>query len=107
MTSTATGASVLVVEDDPPVRSLVRSLVEGRGDRCLVAVDLTTARRMLIAPGGHFDPEDLGVFLDSCRPVLGLEVLETEMWMTTALEASRSQRDVSPSSASAWSSRCR
>jgi putative two-component system response regulator len=47
VTATATGASVLVVEDDPQVQALIRLLVEGRGDRCWVAGDLATARRIL------------------------------------------------------------
>jgi putative two-component system response regulator len=42
-----TGACVLVVDDQPQVRGLIRSLVEGRGDRCLVAGDGATARRAL------------------------------------------------------------
>ena len=47
MTTPATGASILVVEDDAQVRGLMRSLVEERGDRCLVAADLTAARGIL------------------------------------------------------------
>jgi DNA-binding NtrC family response regulator len=47
VTAAATGASVLVVEDDPQVRGLIRLLVEGCGDRCWVAGDLATARRIL------------------------------------------------------------
>jgi putative two-component system response regulator len=41
------GASVLVVDDNPQVRGMIRSLVEGRGDRCLVAGDIAAARRAL------------------------------------------------------------
>jgi putative two-component system response regulator len=47
MTVAANGASVLVVEDDPQVGGLLRSLVEGRGDRCWLAGDIATARRTL------------------------------------------------------------
>lgn len=41
------GASVLVVDDEPQVRGLICTLVESRGDRCLLAGDLATARRIL------------------------------------------------------------
>ena len=47
MTAAAAGASVLVVEDDAQVQGLIRLLVEGRVDRCWVAGDLATARRIL------------------------------------------------------------
>jgi putative two-component system response regulator len=47
VTTPATGASILVVEDDAQVRGLMRSLVEERGDRCLAAADLTAARQIL------------------------------------------------------------
>ncbi|MHB8468608.1 MAG: HD domain-containing phosphohydrolase [Gaiellaceae bacterium] len=47
--SGAAGAFVLVVEDDPQVGGLIRSLVEGRGDHCLIAGDIAAARRILAA----------------------------------------------------------
>jgi putative two-component system response regulator len=47
VTTPTTGASILVVEDDAQVQGLMNALVEERGDRCLVAADLTAARAIL------------------------------------------------------------
>lgn len=41
------GASVLVVDDDPQVRDLLRALLEGRGDRPLPAGNVSEAREAL------------------------------------------------------------
>jgi PAS domain S-box-containing protein len=40
-------ATILVVDDDRQVSELIRSLVEARGDRCLLAGDIAVARRLI------------------------------------------------------------
>jgi putative two-component system response regulator len=61
MREAMTGASVLVVDDDPQVRGLIGSLVEGRGDHCLLAGDIATARRILANHEVHLVLCDVGL----------------------------------------------
>lgn len=55
-------STVLVVDDDPTVRTSLRAFVEGEGHRVLEAADASAARRALAQ-----EPVDL-IFLDALMP---------------------------------------